>query len=355
MKILHYVDENRLAWMAPWIQLLKELEKYDVHNTVLCREGGTLSQELLKFQIHVFTYTPVAQWLPFFSAGISKIIDIVKPDVIHTRLSSAARLGGYWGRKKDIPVVSTFDKYPKAKYYKNSDVLVGCSSAVTAHIKKLDLPHARLITTILNPVLSKHYARDQSVRQEHRRTYGVKPGEVVVLGMGRFVGLKAWDDFLRAVSLIPEKSGCRFWLVGSGDEEKKLKDLALKLGIQKRVRFFPFTADVRPWLWASDVFVQTSKKPEGFSLMLLEAMAAGAVPVATSIGGTLDIIRDGVDGFLFSPSDIKALSAAILKAGQPDVRESMALNARRAASAVSVERISQETVNIYRQALQFKR
>lgn len=355
MKILHYVDENRLAWMAPWIQLLKELEKRGVQNAVLCREGGTLSQELVKSGIAVFTYTPPAQWLPVFTSGIGKIVDQVKPDLIHTRLSSAAYLGGYWGRKKNIPVVSTFDKYPKAKYYKNSDVLIGCSSAVTAHIKKLKLPRARLIATILNPVLSKYYTRDLSARQKCRQSLGVKPGECVVLGMGRLVGWKAWDDFLRAIALIPEREGYHFWLVGSGAEEKKLRGLAAQLGIRNRIRFFPFAADVRPWLWAADLFVQSSKEPEGFSLMLIEAMAAGAVPIATNIGGTLDIVEDGVNGLLFGPSDIRALSATILKARREETRASMSLNAQRSAADINVGRISEETVDIYDKALQLKR
>ncbi|WP_255415974.1 glycosyltransferase family 4 protein [Pyramidobacter sp.] len=341
--------------MAPWIQLLKELEKRGVQNSVLCREGGTLSQELAKSGIDVFTYTPPAQWLPVFTSGIGKIVDRAKPDLIHTRLSSAAYLGGYWGRKKNIPVISTFDKYPKAKYYENSDVLIGCSSAVTAHIKKLKLPRARLIATILNPVLSKYYTRDWSARQKCRQSLGVKPGECVVLGMGRLVGWKAWDDFLRAIALIPERGGYHFWLVGSGNEEKKLKNLSAKLGIQNRIRFFPFAADVRPWLWAADLFVQSSKEPEGFSLMLIEAMAAGAVPIATNIGGTLDIVKDGVNGLLFSPSDIRTLSAAILRANHEEARASMALNAQRSAADINVGRISEETVDIYNKTLQLKR
>ena len=352
MKILHYVDENRLAWMAPWIQLLKELEKRGVQNAVLCREGGTLSQELVKSGIAVFTYTPPAQWLPVFTSGIGKIVDQVKPDLIHTRLSSAAYLGGYWGRKKNIPVVSTFDKYPKAKYYKNSDVLIGCSSAVTAHIKKLKLPRARLIATILNPVLSKYYTRDLSARQKCRQSLGVKPGECVVLGMGRLVGWKAWDDFLRAIALIPEREGYHFWLVGSGAEEKKLRGLAAQLGIRNRIRFFPFAADVRPWLWAADLFVQSSKEPEGFSLMLIEAMAAGVVPIATNIGGTLDIVKDGENGLLFRPSDVKFLSGLMMRGMDAALRQKLSENASKSAAEVSVSRIAVQTVALYKRTLQ---
>ncbi len=351
MRVLHYVDENQLVWMAPWIQLLKELEARGVQNFVLCRKGGTLSPALAKSGIPCEEYDPPAQWLPAVAFGVGKFIDRLKPDLIHTRLSAAAALGGYWGRKKGVPVLSTFDKYPKARYYKNSDVLIGCSSAVTAHIKGLNLPYARAIETVLNPVLAEHYLRDESLREDFRRKMGVG-SETVFLGMGRFVGWKAWDDYLRAVALVPPEQNIRFWLVGSGDEEKSLRDLAKSLGIENRVEFFPFASDVRPWLWASDVFVQTSKEPEGFSLMLLEAMAAGLMPIATDIGGTLDIILDGENGLLIKPHDPRTLATAIEKAKDVTFREGMARNAVKSAAEVNVSRIADETLTIYQKALE---
>ncbi len=355
MRVLHYVDTNHLAWMAPWIQLLKELETRGVENYVLCRKDRTLSPALEKAGIQHEEYNPPAQWIPPAALGLGKIIDRLKPDLIHTRLSAAAALGGYWGRKKGVPVLSTFDKYPKAKYYKNSDALIGCSSAVTTFIKGLNLSHAFTVETILNPVMAEHYLRDESVRTEFRRKMNVG-NETVVLGMGRFVAWKAWDDYLRAIALVSPETNARFWLVGGGEEsgktEKSLRDLAKELGIEKRVEFFPFASDVRPWLWASDVSVQTSKEPEGFSLMLLEAMAAGLMPIATNIGGTLDIVRDGKNGLLIKPGDPPALAAGIERANDAALREEMARNAVLSAAEVNVSRIADETLVLYRKTLE---
>ena len=352
MRVLHYVDENRLAWMVPWIQLLKELEKHGVENHVICRSGGTLSAGLARENIAHSTYVPVAQWLPVIAYGMERLIDRVKPALIHTRLSAAAAIGGYWGRKKNVPVVSTFDKYPKAKYYRHSDVVIGCSSAVTAHIRSLKLNRAFLTETILNPVLSENYVRNAETRRQFRRQLSVHGDETVILGMGRLVGWKAWDDYLRAVALLPKKLKAHFWLVGSGDEEKKLRDLAAKLDIQNRVRFFPFAADVRPWLWAADLFVQSSKEPEGFSLMLIEAMAAGVVPIATNIGGTLDIVKDGENGLLFRPSDVKFLSGLMMRGMDAALRQKLSENASKSAAEVSVSRIAVQTVALYKRTLQ---
>ncbi len=355
MRVLHYVDTNHLAWMAPWIHLLKELEARGVQNYVLCREGSTLSPALAKAGISSEEYDPPPEWLPVAALGVGKIIDRLKPDLIHTRLSAAAALGGYWGRKKGVPVLSTFDKYPKARYYKNADVLIGCSSAVTAYIKSLHLPHASAVETILNPVLAKHYLRNESFRADFRHKMGVC-NEIVVLGMGRFVAWKAWDDYLRAIALVPPEMDIRFWLVGGEAEdrniERSLRDLAKDLGIGNRVEFFPFASDVRPWLWASDIFVQTSKEPEGFSLMLLEAMAAGLMPIATNIGGTLDIVKDGENGLLIKPCAPCELAAAIKRARNAVFREDLAQNAVKSAAEVNVSRIAEETLKVYEKTLE---
>lgn len=351
MRVLHYVDENNLAWSAPWIQLLKAMGKLGVENIVACRSGGTLSGLLDDARILNFCYDPIAQWLPAFTFDLGKIVDRVRPDIIHTRLSSAARLGGYWGRKKGIPVISTFDKYPKAKYYKDSDVLIGCSSAVTEHVKKLDLPRARALFTVLNPVLVEYYARDEKVRSEHRAKLGLAPDDVAVIGMGRFVAWKGWDDYLSAVASITDVPNLKFILVGSGEEEKKMRELACNLGVEKRVAFFPFAADVRPWLWAADIFVQPSYEPEGFSLMLVEAMASGLPPVVTDIGGTPDIVENGKNGITFAPRDVDGLKNGILSLLDRGVRERMAHAALTSLDAVKVDVIAEQTLEVYKRTL----
>ena len=352
MKVLHYVDESNLAWMVPWIALLKELRGLGVENVVICRSGGTLSDALDDAKILNFSYDPVAQWLPQLTRDLGEMIDRLRPDIIHTRLSAAAYLGGYWGKRKSIPVISTFDKYPKAKYYKNADVLVGCSTAVTKYIKTLDLPRAREIVTILNPIVVESYVRDEAVRVEHRARIGLEPDDIAVIGMGRFVDWKGWDYYLRAIVEIPaDIPKLKFILVGSGEEGKSLRALAEELGVRERVSFYPFTLDVRPWLWASDIFVQPSYEPEGFSLMLVEAMAAGLAPIATNIGGSLDVIKDGENGLLVNPRDATGLRNAIISLLDPEMRKRMAVASQNSLDAVRIDRIAQQTLELYRRSL----
>lgn len=125
MKILHYIDENNLSWARPFIQLLSELKNY-CENIIICRPNGTFAELLRNSDFEVHEYRPLISTVPILCESFSKILKLVKPDIIHTRLSSAARIAGFWGKKLRIPVVSTIDKFPKKKYYENADYILPC-------------------------------------------------------------------------------------------------------------------------------------------------------------------------------------------------------------------------------------
>ena len=127
----------------------------------------------------------------------------------------------------------------------------------------------------------------------------------------------------------------------------------LKIG--ENVLFNDFVQDIRPFLWASDVFVQPSQLPEGFSLMLLEAMASSLPVITTDIGGSLDIINDRENGWLTGTNDFDKM-AQILKQvlSDTDYRERVSLNAVKTASYFNVSRIAEETMRIYEMVLDSK-
>lgn len=116
LRVLHYVDENNLTWGESWVQLLNKIGKSNVENVVVCRDGGSLISKLSNSGIECFTYKPRLSSLPCTAFGFDLKIKEIRPDIIHTRLSSAASIGGYWGNKENIPVVATLDTYAKYKY-----------------------------------------------------------------------------------------------------------------------------------------------------------------------------------------------------------------------------------------------
>jgi glycosyltransferase involved in cell wall biosynthesis len=66
--------------------------------------------------------------------------------------------------------------------------------------------------------------------------------------------------------------------------------------------------DISPYITQADVVVMPSDRPEPFGLVAIEAFARGRPVIASAAGGLLDIISDGIDGWLFPPQDVEALA-----------------------------------------------
>jgi len=134
------------------------------------------------------------------------------------------------------------------------------------------------------------------------------PADRLVLGtVSRLQPVKRLDMLLRALVWLGRAHTV---IVGYGPEEHRLKMLAEQLGLQERVHFVGHQRDVRPWLAAMDVFVLSSDW-EGMPNAVLEAMACGLPVVATSVGGTPDVVVDGGTGLLVPRRDPLSLAEAL--------------------------------------------
>jgi glycosyltransferase involved in cell wall biosynthesis len=99
-------------------------------------------------------------------------------------------------------------------------------------------------------------------------------------------------------------------LVGAGSEQESLERLTQELGLDGKVRFLGYRADVPDVLSALDLAVSSSDF-EGSPAAMLEYMDAALPIVATAVGGVPDLIEPGVHGLLVPPRDPPALAAAI--------------------------------------------
>jgi glycosyltransferase involved in cell wall biosynthesis len=120
------------------------------------------------------------------------------------------------------------------------------------------------------------------------------------------------DTFRQVIDSTPY---ARLLIVGSGSLEGELRAQVDRLGMGSFVRFLGFQADVRPVLAASNCLVLASEC-EGLPLVLLEAMACGRATVATDVGGSREIVREGKTGILVPSRAGEALLNAMLYAAQ---------------------------------------
>jgi glycosyltransferase involved in cell wall biosynthesis len=124
-----------------------------------------------------------------------------------------------------------------------------------------------------------------------------------IVSVGRLVEQKNHALFLRAAArLARQVAGARFVIVGDGPLRPALEVQAQALGIGDRVAFTGERHDVETVLRTASLFWLTSCW-EGMPNVVLEAMASGVPVIATDVGGTRELVRSAVDGFVVTEED----------------------------------------------------
>ncbi|MFQ5947501.1 MAG: glycosyltransferase [Acidimicrobiia bacterium] len=109
----------------------------------------------------------------------------------------------------------------------------------------------------------------------------------------------------------------RLRFVGTGPLQDSLHRRVSELGLGARVEFAGSVRDVRKHLAWADVLVLTSRT-EGLPGAAVEAAAAGVPSVAFDVGGTREVVMDGVTGRVLRPGDIEGFVAALLSLAEAD-------------------------------------
>lgn len=150
-------------------------------------------------------------------------------------------------------------------------------------------------------------------RAAARARVGLPAEGRVLLGIGHFVPNKGYGHALEAfASLVAAHPDLRLVLIGHGPDEERLRAQIAELGIADRVILpgvQPHEA-IADWQRACDLFVHSSLS-EGRPNVVLEAQACGLPAVATDVGGTREVVLDGVTGRIVPPRNPVALAAAI--------------------------------------------
>lgn len=197
-----------------------------------------------------------------------------------------------------------------------------------------------LTTVIPNGLDISHFAGNDGA--QFRAEYDIRPDEFVVGSVGNLNPMKAIDVLLEAARILRDTAALpyRFVIVGDlkGEQGRRLIQMRDDLGLAHMVTFTGFRDDVQHAMAAFDAYALTSRS-EGFSISVIEAMAAGVPIVATRCGGPEQILEDGTTGLL-----VENGSPASVAQGLERLRQSALLGQRLAAQArIAVrERFSME-------------
>jgi glycosyltransferase involved in cell wall biosynthesis len=177
---------------------------------------------------------------------------------------------------------------------------------------------------LYNGVDSDHFELTGSFEagKRMRASLGVKPDSLLIGTVGMCRPEKNQEVLLTTLRrLRVARVDAHLVIAGGGYLIEHLKRRAAQLEISDRVHFVGALDDVRPVLAALDVFVLPSIAVESFSNAALEAMSMGRPVILSDIGGAREMISEGVEGYVVSPTELAARLPAIIAALYADKRK----------------------------------
>ena len=179
-------------------------------------------------------------------------------------------------------------------------------------IQKTERIDPGIITVIYNGIDQPSLIETRKSSEKIRTQFEIPENSAVVgivSNMNRPV--KRVDLFVKAASIISQSNpDVYFIVVGHGKYLPDLKSMAERFGIGNNVKFLGSHPDPLKIIPHFDIGVNTSDS-EGFSNAVLEYMICGKPVVATNIGGNIEIIDEGRNGFLVPPGNAILLAQKI--------------------------------------------
>lgn len=153
--------------------------------------------------------------------------------------------------------------------------------------------------------------------------------ENTILFAGRLAPHKHADHLLKVVkSLKKDIPSIKLIIVGTGVEKENLITLTKEYGLKKQVKFLENLdyPELISEMKKSNILALPSTR-EGFGMVLAEANACGIPVVAYASGGVVEVVEDGLNGFLVEPGDLKSMENKIkLLLENPLERTNMGIN-----------------------------
>ena len=296
--------------------------------------------------------------------SLKLILEKFRPDLIHVVNPAVLGLGGiYYAKVLNIPLVASYHTHlPQYLHHYGLGALEGllwellklghnqaqlnlCTSTAMVEtlidhdIERVDLWQRGVDTDMFQPHLVCQKMRS-------RLSQG-NPDAPLLLYVGRVSAEKQIDEIKPVLEAIPS---ARLAIVGDGPHREAMETHFA--GTNTHFVGYLQGLELAAAFASSDAFIFPSRT-ETLGLVLLEAMAAGCPVVAARSGGIPDIVTDGVNGYLFEPTDARGAVVATQKLlAATEERELLRQNARQEAEKWGWSAATKQLVTYYESVLE---
>ena len=358
MRVLHVIARLNVGGTARYItQLAHELPKHGIETFVATgfvqgaevEDPSAQTIELIRVPALGRSIRPIKDHIA--RKQLEKIIEEVKPDIIHTHTFKA----GYVIRmkKQDVPVIHTFHGHllddPEFSGFK-SKIIVNLERKFAKKSVKLVTVGRRVADELLEQKIGSRnqfvnippgvVAIDVTPKAQALKNLDVEDTGVPIVGwIARVTAVK---NPMRALEVADALPDTRFVMAGGGDLLEQIKAKA------------PSNVSVIGWAEAADLFgasdiILSTSENEGMPVALIEAQLAGKPVVATDVGSVSEVILNHETGIVTNKNAGSIASAIESLILDKSTREEMGrLAIARAQALFSVDRMINAHIELYK-------
>lgn len=332
--ILYFTRTMGLGGTENVILQLCEIMKSNIGNIVVCSCGGINERKLSEMGIKHITIPDIEKkdikTIITVFKSLNKIIKDEKIDIIHTHHRMAAFYTSLLYIYKNFIFINTqhnifTDKKILTKLALKKAYNISVGNGVKENlIKFYGIPKGQ-VKVIYNGIKEFNYSNFNKISEIQK----YKEKKYFTIGnIGRITQQKGMEYFIKSIPKILEKNEqVQFYIIGTGEDEDKIKNIAKKNGVFDKISFLGYRNDIQNIMSNLDLIVLSSLW-EGLPLTPIEAFSVSKTVVATNIQGTNELIKDGVNGFLVEVKNEYKLAEKIVELiNNDEKRQSMQTNA----------------------------
>lgn len=339
------------------LSLVQGLRQRNMISFLACSPDSILFNEALSRIISVFPLHIFGEWDLLAARRLRQMIKNLKVNILHCHDSHAHTIGilATLGlnsckvvvtRRVDFRVGNNL--ISKFKYKHHVDKFIAVSAGVKK-VLELDGIDPAKIAVVHDGIDINRFPCLEKADHLYRE-FGFDSSNPVIGNIAALAPHKDQRNLLQAAKIVLEQvPEAQFLVVGAGELELELKQLAEDLKILDKVRFTGFRKDVPQILTILNIFAVSSYL-EGLGSSTLEAMAAGLPIIATRTGGIPEIVENGINGILVPPRDSAALAKGIIELLRDNkMREKMGNASLQMVKNFSIDKMVDGNVAVYQE------
>ncbi|MBK6538733.1 MAG: glycosyltransferase [Ignavibacteria bacterium] len=335
IKVVHIISNLSLGGAQILLfDILCKLKEYeDLELTLVTIDSGEYIEKYKNAGIKVIDLGEKGLVNPKIYFKLKKILESLKPDIVHTHLNKADFYGRIAAKRSNVPlIISTCHNYStthsgadinKKSFFDVIDnfvidysksYLIAISKLVKQYLINRNPSYEKITEVIYNGINFDKikYKLSNGEILKLRSENNIDSDDFVISVIGRLDKQKGHLIFLESVKeIIHQNKKIKILLIGDGSLREQIEIFIKENNLSSQVIMKGFQPDSEPYIEISDLICVPSLW-EGFGLVIIEGMIKRKIILASDVGGIPEIIEDGKTGFLFDPQNKTELIKKII-------------------------------------------